>query len=237
MESLLSNSHHSPVSVDEMRLIEKKATKIGIGTIVMMENAGNALASCIVNSLSLGELRAESGKRVRALFVAGVGNNGGDTFVGARHLAYWKDRFDIAVALIGYPRDIRSEEAQTNWKILLKIRGIKRFTVTNVSKIRQLRTALSDADVVIVGIFGTGFKGKPRDLQRLAIDAINSNRKPLKVSVDVPSGLEADTGKNEYAVRSDITVTLHAPKIGMLMDVSARQKCGRIIVASLGLPF
>jgi hydroxyethylthiazole kinase-like uncharacterized protein yjeF len=220
-----------------MRLIEKKAGKIGITTMVMMENAGNAVATFLVNSLSSEELKAESDKRLKALFVAGVGNNGGDTFVAARHLAYWKHRFDIAVALIGDPQDIHSKEANTNWKILLRIHGIKRFVISNVPKIRKLRTSLSNADVIIVGIFGTGFNGRPRELQRLTIDAINGSKKALKVSVDVPSGLEADTGRNEYAVRSDVTVTLHAPKIGMLIDSSARQKCGRIIVANLGFPF
>ena len=95
---------------------------------------------------------------------------------------------------------------------------------------------LNRADVVVIGIFGTGFRGESHGLQRHAIELINEKSDSIKISVDIPSGLEADSGLASTVVLSDYTITMHSPKVGMFKGEKARQSCGRILIANIGIP-
>jgi len=222
------------VSVEEMKLIEDMANSIGISRMVMMENAGGSIARFIFQNH--GELREKSQDKVHVLLVAGTGNNGGDCFVVARHLAYWKNVFEISIVIIGKPEDIKAPEARENYEILKKNNSLTLIHVSSQETMNSFSSRLSSANIVVAGIFGTGFKGEPRTLQREVIELINENSESIKLSVDVPSGLEAQTGKSVTAVRSDYTITMHAPKVGMLNNDAAKKLCGRILIANIGIP-
>ena len=221
----------------EMRRLEEKGEKIGISKMMMMENAGAAIARYVHDHFEPSERAESASRKVRVTVVAGTGNNGGDAFVAARHLLYWKRKFLTSVVLIGDENKVRAMEAAANWEILRKIRAIKKVTIEGVKDLGKLEEELKRSEVIISAIFGTGFKGKPRKLQELAISKINRNNNAFKLSVDVPSGLETDSGKCKYAVMSDVTISLHVPKAGMFKTLAARQKCGQIVIENIGLPF
>lgn len=231
----LEVGHHLSVTPSEMRKIEEDGEAIGISKLLMMENAGSALVRFIFqNSASFA--RKNGTGTLRVLFVAGTGNNGGDAFVAARHLAYWSDTFDISVVLLGRAEDVIANEAKVNLQILSKVPPVKLIEISSESLIRSVTEHLDVADVVVVGIFGTGFRGEPRPLQKGVIEMINKNTTAIIISVDLPSGLEADSGNSKIAVRSDFTITMHAPKVGMLANEASRNLCGHILIANIGVP-
>jgi len=184
-----------------MRALDANCAYFGLLPLQLMENAGAALAR---------EVRARApGKRIA--IVAGRGNNGGDAFVAARHLA----DFRVATYLLGRSRDITTKEAKQNWQILKTLD----FDLIEVVDPQDLH--LWDFDLILDAIFGTGVRGVIKGLEAGAIDAINSAGKPV-ISVDVPSGLGTDK-----VVKPDLTVTFHRPKPGM---------AGEVVVADIGIP-
>lgn len=221
--------HLTGISTFQMARLEKRGERHGVSKLVMMENAGAGIAKLLY------ERYHESNPRVtRVLIIAGTGNNGGDAFVAARHLVYWKYR--VKVILLGGEERMHSPEALTNWKIVKSISQIGRVIIKNESDLPALERELRNAQILIISIFGTGFRGKPRRLQLRAISLINKTHNVFKLSVDIPSGMDADSGDSSYSVTSDATVTMHAMKNGM-KSPSARQKCGEILVQNIGLPF
>lgn len=191
-----------PISPDEMRAIDANCNYFGLVPLQLMENAGAALAR---------EVKKRARGRKIAV-VAGKGNNGGDALVAARHLA----ELDVTVFLIGRSKDIATEEAWRNWKILERLN----FDLREVRDSADLES-LSRYDLILDAVFGTGVKGSVRGLEAEAIDAINASNKPV-LSVDVPSGLGTD--RSVYPV---VTVTFHRPKDGIPGDV---------VVAGIGIP-
>ena len=224
-----------PVSNEEMKRIEDAGARIGISKSLMMENAGSSIARFIFQNIDNMRSHIDS-KVLKVLIVAGTGNNGGDAFVAARHLAYWRNNFDISVVLVGLSEEIKTENAKSNFQILNRIPDIEVVQISGESKMNEFAALLSDADVVVGAIFGTGFKGEARVLQKRVIELINKNSKAIKISVDVPSGLESDTGNSILAFQSDFTITMYAPKSGMLSNSSAKTLCGRILISNIGVP-
>ncbi len=188
-----------------------------------MENAGSAVARFIADSFEEGNV----------LLVAGTGNNGGDAFVAARHLAYWEN-FNITLALIGKESGIQALEALTNWNILRRIPEVRKVEIDSLEKMTALKDLVEECQVIVSAIFGTGFKGKPRELQASAIKAINGSKATI-ISVDLPSGMEADSGSYEITVLSDYTITMDSPKVGMFANDKSRKACGKILVANIGV--
>lgn len=191
-----------PISPDEMRAVDANCTYFGLIPLQLMENAGAALAQ-------------EARKRARGrkiAVVAGRGNNGGDAFVAARHLA----DFEVTVFLLGRSKEISTEEARQNWEILERL---------NLD-LREVRDpgdldSLSSYDLILDAVFGTGVRGRVRGLEAEAIDAINSSKRRV-ISVDVPSGLGTDK-----VVDPEVTVTFHRPK---------DDTPGEVVVAGIGIP-
>jgi hydroxyethylthiazole kinase-like uncharacterized protein yjeF len=214
-----------------MREIEQKGQELGITKLMMMENAGSAIAGYVHENYAEGT----KDRSVKVVGIGGTGNNGGDVFAAVRHLAYWPI-YVLSVVLVGSEDEIRAEEAKTNWQILKKVSQIEKIVLSSEARLNIFEKEISNADVLIIGIFGTGFKGIPRALQLKVIEAINNVKKPVKISVDIPSGMDGASGKSEYAISSDVTITMHAPKMGMLTQ-DGRKKSGKIVVANLGLPF
>jgi hydroxyethylthiazole kinase-like uncharacterized protein yjeF len=220
----LSANERAPLSVEQMAQRENKGVEMGISRLIMMENAGSAIARFVADKFT--------GKRI--LIVAGTGNNGGDAFVAARHLSCWNE-ISVVVALIGNETGIHMEEALTNWRILKKIDKVSGVEVASSNDLQLLEEHLQKADVIVTAIFGTGFKGRPRSLQESVISRINST-KAVKISVDIPSGMEADTGNHDIVVSSDYTITMDSPKNGLLATQRAREISGEILVANIGVP-
>ena len=203
----------------EMSSIDTNCAYHGLSTIQLMENAGSGLANVI-------KKRFEKGK---ITFITGRGNNGGDAFVASRHLK----NFDCSVILLGSSKDIRTKESRRNFDIIKK----SGFLIKEIRDSSDLGDSLlKDSDIVVDAIFGTGIKGKIREPESTAIDMINAS-KAFVLSVDVPSGLDPDTGSGlkDKSVHADLTVTFHRMKKGLL-DPSAKKNVGKIEVSDIGIP-
>lgn len=210
------------ITTQEMMRIEERAHAMGVTRLLMMENAGAGIAYHIAT-------RYQQLKEMRIVVVAGLGNNGGDAMVAARHLAY--HRADLTVILLGRGRDIRTEEARTNWGILERM-GKSIRLIEFDGTLDGIKGIIIDADILIDGIFGTGIKGSIREPHSSIIDTMNSS-KAYRVAVDVPSGLDPDTGMYEKCVRADATITFHRAKKGLL---TSSDVCGKITVWPIGIP-
>lgn len=205
--------------------IEDKADNlIGMKRVYMMENAGHGLADFIILKFR-GKLR---GKRIVA--ICGTGNNGGDGFVAARHLSYYYGA-SVQLILLGFANDLRTEEARINWQIIQKMDSIEVITGNEIND--KIKKTIEYADVIIDGIFGTGIRGQIREPHASAIKIINKS-KAYVVSVDVPSGIDPNTGKaHDISIRADATVTFHRMKIGLLNN---KKYSGSVHIEKIGIP-
>jgi NAD(P)H-hydrate epimerase len=203
-----------------MMQIEENGHQMGFLRKFMMENAGAAAAKRLMEKF--GDVKSK-----QVLIFAGLGNNGGDGLVIARHLAGYGSR--VVVFLLGEPDNIRSEECSWNWNLLEKMKSIKLLVGGNF----ELLDNLDKFDIIIDGILGTGISGEIREPQASAITFINKSN-AFKLSVDVPSGVDPDTGnKNSPHVIANITVTFHRMKVGM---PKRKDVCGEIFVEKIGIP-
>jgi NAD(P)H-hydrate epimerase len=214
-----------PISSDQMYGIEDKAHNlIGMKRVYMMENAGHGLADFIILKFR-GKLR---GKRIVA--ICGTGNNGGDGFVATRHLSYYYGA-SVQLILLGFANDLRTEEARINWQIIQKMDSIEVITGNEIND--NIKKTIEYADVIIDGIFGTGIRGQIREPHASAIKIINKS-KAYVVSVDVPSGIDPNTGKaHDISIRADATVTFHRMKIGLLNN---KKYSGSVHIEKIGIP-
>jgi len=208
------------ITVKQMMQIEENGHQMGFLRKFMMENAGAATAKRLVEKF--GDVKSK-----RVLVFGGLGNNGGDGLVIARHLAGYGS--SVTVFLLGKPNYIRSEECSWNWNLLEKMESIKLLTDGNLEHLNNL----DKFDIIVDGILGTGISGEIREPHASAITFISKSN-AFKVSVDVPSGLNPDTGEtNQACVKADMTVTFHRMKVGMPKRTDV---CGEIYVEKIGIP-
>jgi len=206
------------ITVKQMMQIEENGHQMGFLRKFMMENAGAAAARYLAENFT-----TVSAKKI--LVFAGLGNNGGDAFVVARHLAGFG--CDVKVILLGNPNKIKTNEAQTNWRILEKMNSVNLMIAFDVSDLDI------KADIIVDGILGTGISGKIREPYASAIDLINKS-KAFKLALDIPSGLDPDTGNvSDKCVKADVTITFHKMKVGM---PKRKDMCGTILVEKIGIP-
>jgi len=200
--------------------IEENGHQMGFLRKFMMENAGAAATKRLVEKF--GDVKSKN-----ILVFAGLGNNGGDGLVIARHLAGYGS--NVTVFLLGKPDNIRSEECSWNWNLLEKMGSIKLLAGGSP----DLSTITNEFDLIVDGILGTGISGEIREPQASAITYINKSN-AFKLAVDVPSGVDPDTGnKNLPHVTADMTVTFHRMKVGM---PKRKDVCGEIFVEKIGIP-
>jgi NAD(P)H-hydrate epimerase len=205
------------ITVKQMMQIEENGHQMGFLRKFMMENAGAAAVRRLVDKV--GDV---SSKKI--LVFAGLGNNGGDALVISRHLAGYGAA--VTLVLLGSQDKIKTEESRWNWQLLEKMSSV------NLIIGEQLQYNF-DADVIVDGILGTGIAGTIREPYASAISFINKS-KAFKLAVDVPSGLDPDTGNTaNICVKADITVTFHKMKIGM---PKRTDMCGQIFVEKIGIP-
>ncbi len=172
------------ITVKQMMQIEENGHQMGFLRKFMMENAGAAAAKRLVEKF-------EDTKSKKVLVFAGLGNNGGDGLVIARHLAGYGA--NVTVFLLGEPDNNRSEECSWNWSLLEKMKSIKLLTGGNF----EILNNLDKFDIIIDGILGTGISGEIREPQASAITFINKSN-AFKLAVDVPSGVDPDTGNKNF---------------------------------------
>ncbi len=202
------------------KLDEIAMEKCSIPSIVLMENAGRKVAEEMFNLA----------KKVKNVCVfCGVGNNGGDGFVAARYLGEKDIKADCFV--IGKVKDLKSDAA-TNYRILKKL-GYKTFAIDSAA--RFVLEKLKKADVIVDAIFGVGLNREVGEPFKSIINLINKSKKKV-ISIDVPSGLDATTGKLWGAcVKADRTITFSCAKKGFYIN-SGRQYTGKVIIADIGIP-
>jgi len=208
------------ITTEEMIAIERKAREVGITPLLLMENAGRAVAEVVLSMHP---------KSVRVL--AGAGNNGGDGFVAARHLL--AAGIDTKVYLLGNVRKVRKKEARINLEILRQIRKDLIVYLSSRAEVLKAKRDIKAADVIVDAILGTGIRGELREPIATVVQLVNSTKTPV-VAVDVPTGVDPTTGEvAKNAIMATKTVSFHAVKRGLL---KAKKFSGKIIVAELGIP-
>jgi hydroxyethylthiazole kinase-like uncharacterized protein yjeF len=213
--------------------------------VVLMENAGRGAADVISAMIDPRWERAKTpGNRpthplsARVVVVCGAGNNGGDGYVVARHL--YARGADVEVFLVGTSEKVTGE-SRINHDAYIDLGG--KFTELPAGvTLEPLRIALDSADFAVDAIFGTGLDRPVREHVADAIALLNEAKigrpggKPKIIALDVPSGLDADSGAPlGTAVQADDTITFGHLKVGLLTPAGARLS-GRIHVVDLGVP-
>lgn len=210
---------------EEMRSIDKQALDTyGIPELLLMENAGHRTAEAALELL--GEAAGKS-----VIVLAGTGNNGGDAFAAARHLANSGVR--VKIFLIGDPAHLKPSAA-VNRSIDEKM-GIEVHEIASDRVWDRLSVAMKFADAVIDGILGTGFSGELRKNVLRLIELVNASGKRV-LSIDLPSGVDADTGAvTSVAIQAAATLTLGLPKPGHFFCPGA-ECTGKLLVDDIGIP-
>ncbi|HTY81319.1 MAG TPA: NAD(P)H-hydrate dehydratase [Dehalococcoidales bacterium] len=212
------------VTAEQMREIDAACVRRGIPTSALMENAGKAVAE--EARRFLGELQFH-----HVLCLVGGGNNGGDGLVTARYLRKWGA--DVTVYLCA-----ARPANDANLKLVKKL-GIDCIEAAADKGFKKFDALLAAATCVVDAILGTG-KMRPLEgvfktvLQK--VSETKENRLALVVAVDLPSGLDANTGAIDPACPSaDLTVTLAFPKPGLFLFPGA-EKVGELVIADIGIP-
>jgi len=198
---------------------------VGIPGIVLMENAARAVAECVYAAL-LNPLSS------RILLLCGPGNNGGDGFVAARHLRNAGVKVTVVLAA---PRQKSTSDAALNLGIYERMEGAL-LDATGAGELEKVRSEADAADVIVDALLGTGSTGAPRGTIAELIKVANAAPRARRVAIDIPSGLDGDTGEvSKPCFRADATVTFVAPKVGF-GSPPARAVLGRLVVADIGVP-
>jgi hydroxyethylthiazole kinase-like uncharacterized protein yjeF len=218
-----------PLTRQEIREVDRSAIEeYGIPGVVLMENAGRGVVEHIVKALG----GSVAGRRVT--IACGGGNNGGDGFVIARHLH--NTGAEVTILLASDP-DALKGEAGVNYLIARRM-GLNMAPCWSAEEVPHATTPLLRSDCIVDALLGTGFGGEVRSPMRELIEEMNTaSLHGIKVvAVDIPSGLDCDTGQvGGVAVRASLTVTFVAPKVGMLADAAAGH-IGHIAVVDIGVP-
>jgi len=213
------------ITSSQVRQIDLKTQeKYGLPVSMLMENAGRSVAD---EARSF--IRKHKGP-VRTAVICGKGNNGGDGLVAARHLLASGNAIDLF--LVGRATDLKGA-ARGNLETLLKLK--QRVIEVNQKNIVRVKSRIARYHLIIDALFGVGLKGQIRGIYKGMIEGINASGAYI-ISVDIPSGLDADNGKIlGLAVKADRSVTFVAAKPGMFFGRGAKL-CGKITVKNLGIP-
>lgn len=197
------------MTIADIKILEDKSEASGVSKLQLMENAGKKIFEILQEKPGL------EGKKI--LIVCYHGNNGGDGFVAARYLA---DVCEVNVLFLGDKEKMKGE-ARSNYASLSKRYDIQLFSDYDID--------YDSYDIIIDAIFGTGITGDVTGPAGFAIDFINKS-KAYKVSVDIPSGINPDTGKaaNKH-IEPDLIITMHAMKKGL------KKYKDKTIVADIGI--
>lgn len=201
------------VTPEQMRKLEDESERLGVSKKELMENAGKNLAE-VIDNYCKGNINS------KIVFLVGTGNNGGDCSVSAGLLADMGYKNISIVPVCGIPK---TELAKQMYN---RISG-------RVNIPEDYNSCISEADVIIDGVFGTGFHG---ELSKEISDIFALNEKAYRIAVDIPSGVNGYSGNvSEGTFKADETVTFGFMKSGM-SQYPAGDLCGKITVADIGIP-
>jgi NAD(P)H-hydrate epimerase len=240
-----------PLSRQELRHLDVQAAEtLGLPTGLLMENAGRGAAAWLAELCGAlpptaggRPLSPDPGKHTRdvprgpahspkVLVLCGPGNNGGDGAVLARHLDGW--RFSVQVLWLAQSKLLTGDPAM-HWAILQKSGVNQSAWRDDQQQDDSLPGILANADWIVDALLGTGLSRPVEGLLRTVIEAINAAGKPV-LALDLPSGLDADTGAPlGAAVRASATATFAAPKLGFSAQ-GALAYTGEVAVIDIGLP-
>jgi hydroxyethylthiazole kinase-like uncharacterized protein yjeF len=213
------------VKAAEMQDIDRRASsEYGIPSLVLMENAGIKTAEMVRNLLG-----SITDKKV--IILAGRGNNGGDGLVAARHL---HNSGAIPITFVMGNIEQLSPDSQINFAILQKITD-RIYPLTDESHLEQFMWEMLDGDIIIDAIYGIGFKGSLNEYEARIVQWVNHSRLPV-LSVDIPSGVEADSGRVKgEAVKAAATVTFALPKPGLILE-PGKNYTSQLSIADISIP-
>jgi len=209
------------VTSSQMRNIDKKTIDgLGIPGLELMEKAGRGTA------LVAKEMLGDPGNKVVIIF-CGRGNNGGDGFVVGRYLSQWGAQVEFFLTA---KRNEIKGDAKTNLDKAVDLD----LPIMKISKQEEIPTRIK-AHLIVDALFGTGFIGEIKGYMKDIIDRINSSGIPV-LSVDIPSGLHADTGEFPGpCIKANRTVTMALPKIGHFF-FPGKTMSGKVSVVDIGVP-
>ena len=216
------------VTTEQMRELDRLTIeKTGTSGKVLMDRAGRGVADVVLSMT-----RMPGGSGLTVLMFAGRGNNGGDVFAAARHLA--ADGATVRVWLAGTENDVRGDAF---WHLSKMKEADVGVTEVLTKDDWEALSFEQEGDVLVDGILGTGVRGPARGPAVGAIQTLNNLADGRHVvAIDIPSGLNADTGEPMGdTVRADITVTIGLPKQG-LAAAAARDYVGSLEVVDIGIP-
>lgn len=202
----------------EMRQIDLRAEKeFLIPSLLLMENAGIGVVRTINQQYPHFSSFA---------LLCGKGNNGGDGFVVARHLYHQQKK--VVIYLLADPTEIKGDSL-VNYQICQKL-GIK----TKVVRQKKHLKSIQKSELIIDALLGTGIKGEIKGFYREVIEFINQLKKPV-LAIDIPSGVDAETGFFSSGIKAEVTVTMEVPKLGLYLYPGA-SLAGKVIPVSIGIP-
>ena len=215
------------VTCEQMRGIDRRTiSEFDVPGTVLMDRAGRGVAETVRQRALAAPVRP------RIILIAGRGNNGGDAFVAARYLAEWGLAPEVRLAAA--MSDVKGDALEHGQR--LRTAGVPIRELPTEQDWNNLPVGARPGECLLVdGLLGTGSSGVPRGTVAAAIRHVNAGRHVV-VAIDVPSGLNADTGEAAgETVRADVTVTMGLPKIGLLQP-SALDYVGTLEVVDIGVP-
>jgi len=213
------------LNTQQMREADRRTIdEIGLPSIVLMENAGRQAVAAM-------EAAFDDLATSHVAVLCGRGNNGGDGFVVARTLA--QRGVESTVFLLGTVAEVRGD-ARTNLEVLGRI-GLTVVEIANAQDWELHFSEVSECDVVVDALLGTGFHGRLTGLLETVVVDVNGLGVPI-VAIDLPTGVSADSHEVEgSAIEASMTVTLAAPKIPLVFP-PADSFGGDLVIADIGIP-
>lgn len=211
------------VTVEQIQKMDDIAiNEYGVPSIALMENAGRTMSNEVRRML-------KDRKTKNAIVVCGVGNNAGDGFVMARHLA--NANFGVHIFQVGKSADLK-KDAAINYKII-KNMGIEVKEIESFNE--EDATHLGQCDVVVDAIFGVGLSRTIEEPYKSIIETMNNHSSRI-VSVDIPSGLNGTTGEiYGTCIKANRTITFSFAKEGFYVNEGPNH-VGKVVVREIGIP-
>ncbi|MHA2039611.1 MAG: NAD(P)H-hydrate epimerase, partial [Promethearchaeota archaeon] len=211
------------ISTLEMSITDVNSEFLGVKRLILMENAGKALADWIWEIFN-------SKERSKIFLLCGRGGNGGDGMVAARHLVR---NTPVSLCLLGSPKDISKQSTRINFGIITKMdNSIDYYEINQVTDIEKLN--IDSSSIIVDCLLGTGIRGNINEPLRTLIKTIKKWQKQgaIIVSADTPSGIDPNEGtKANVYLTPDFTGIFHKRKKGL-----TTQNSGEIKILPIGVP-
>lgn len=211
----------------QMQAMDRHAIEtVGIPQLVLMESAGRAVAGGAEELLESYEVDPSA-----VLCLAGTGNNGGDAVVAGRHLS--ERGYDVTLVVLGSPQSL-SEGCAAQVRLAHGV-GLEVLFYEGEEAAERVADLLEAHTLLVDGVFGTGLSRPVEGWRRAVLETVEASPLPV-VAVDIPSGVDADTGQIlGEALTAELTVSFQVPKLGCLLT-PGRARCGALRVVDIGIP-